>query len=268
MLGKDLVPAFAAHEVVGLGSRDVDLRNAEDVLAAVQSAHADWIIVSAGYADVDGCELNPEQAFAVNRDGAVHVARAAVACGARLLFISTDYVFDGEKRIPYETNDARNPINVYGQSKAEAECRLLEIAPTCCIVRTSWLFGAGGKCFPDTILRLAETRPELRVVNDQRGCPTYTGDLADAIEKLIRGSASGIVHATNRGSCSWFEFARAVLAAESSRTTVTPVATAEFPRPARRPAYSVLGSDSLRGFGIELPAWEDGLAVYLRQRRG
>lgn len=267
MLGKDLVPAFAAHEVIGLGSRDVDLRNTQDILAAVRAAHADWIILSAAYADVDGCELNPDQAFAVNRDGAVHVARAAVESGARLLFISSDYVFDGEKTVPYETGDARNPINVYGRSKAEAECRLLEVVPACCIVRTSWLFGVGGKCFPDTILRAALTRPELRVVDDQRGCPTYTADLAVAVEKLTRESASGIVHATNRGSCSWFEFASAILAAESSNTTVTPVTSAEFPRPARRPRYSVLGSGSLQPYGIALPAWEDGLAAYLRKRR-
>ncbi len=265
MLGKDLIPAFTKDEVIGYGARNVDLRDAPAVLQAIQEIQPDWIILSAAYTDVDGCEADPQRTFAVNRDGAVHVAQAAAQTGARILFVSTDYVFNGEKRTPYETDDARNPINVYGQSKAEAECRLLELAPGCCIVRTSWLFGLGGKCFPDTILHLAQTQPELRVVDDQRGCPTFTADLANAIAGLVRNQASGIVHATNRGSCSWFEFARAILKT-SSQTTVTPVGTSEFPRPAKRPKYSVLSSRSLQEQGIELPTWQNALASYLRQR--
>jgi dTDP-4-dehydrorhamnose reductase len=266
MLGKDLAPAFAGHEVTGLGSRDTDLCDENQVLQVAQATRADWIILSAAYTDVDGCEANPERAFAINRDGAVHVARAAAQSGSRLLFISSDYVFNGEKNTPYETYDPRNPINVYGRSKAEAECRLLEITSDCCIVRTSWLYGIGGKCFPDTMLRLAKTQPELRVVNDQRGCPTYTVDLAHAIAELTRSQSSGIVHAINRGSCSWFEFAHAILAAKSPRTNVLPVSTSEFPRPAKRPAYSVLSDRSIRECGIELPTWQDALASYLRQR--
>lgn len=266
MLGQDLVSAFADRQVTGVGSRDADLRDAQRVLQMVQATRVDWIILSAAYADVDGCETNPEKAFAVNRDGAVHVARAAAQTGSRLLFISSDYVFDGEKRTPYETDDPRNPINVYGRSKAEAECGLLEIIPDCCIVRTSWLYGLGGKCFPDTMLRLAKIQAELRVVDDQRGCPTYTVDLARAIAELTLHQVSGIVHATNRGSCSWFEFARAILAAKSPQTNVLRVSTAEFPRPAKRPAYSVLSDRSLREHGIELPAWQDALVSYLRQR--
>jgi len=220
----------------------------------------------AAYTDVDGCEKDPARAFAVNRDGAAHVARAAAQTGSRLLFLSSDYVFDGEKRTPYEIEDPRNPINVYGRSKAEAERNLLEIVPDCCIVRTSWLFGVGGKSFPDTILKLARTQPELRVVDDQCGCPTYTPDLAPVIASLVRKQANGVVHVTNGGSCSWFEFAAAILAARSPENTVIPVTTAEFPRPARRPAYSVLSGRSLQGFGIHLPHWQDALQRYLRQR--
>jgi dTDP-4-dehydrorhamnose reductase len=268
MLGQDLVSAFAGHEVSGLGSQDADLRDATQVLQVVRTTRADWIILSAAYTNVDGCEANPEKAFAVNRDGATLVAQAANQTGARLLFISSDYVFDGEKRTPYETEDQRNPINVYGRSKAEAECRLLEIAPECCIVRTSWLFGVGGRCFPDTMLRLAKTQPEVRVVDDQRGCPTYTADLALAIAELTRNNATGIVHATNRGSGSWFEFARTILTAKSPETKVTPISTAEFLRPAKRPAYSVLSDRSLRERGIDLPDWRDALARYLGQRTG
>jgi dTDP-4-dehydrorhamnose reductase len=268
MLGKDLLTAFSGDDVTGLSSIDADLRDARQVLSVTQNARPDWIVLSAAFTDVDGCEKDPARAFAINRDGAAHVALAAARTGSRLIFISSDYVFDGEKRTPYETEDPRNPINVYGRSKAEAESRLLEIAPDCCVIRTSWLFGAGGKCFPDTILKLAKTQPELRVVDDQRGCPTYTFDLAGAIAGLARKQASGIVHVTNRGSCSWFELARAIVAAASPLTTVIPVPTAEFPRPAKRPAYSVLSGRSLEGFGIQLPDWRDALIRYLRRRNG
>jgi len=265
MLGKDLVRAFSAHEVRGLGSRDVDVCDPARVLHTVQQIRPDWIVLSAAYTDVDGCEADPKRAFAVNRDGAGHVAQAASLSGARLMFVSSDYVFDGEKRTPYEVRDARNPINVYGLSKAVAEERLLEIAPQCCIVRTSWLFGAGGKCFPDTVLQLAKTRSELKVVDDQRGCPTCTSDLARGMLELAERTASGIVHATNQGSCSWFEFAQAVLSA-SPNIKVLPVTSAEFPRPAKRPSYSVLSDRSLRERSVAMPTWQDALTRYLRER--
>ena len=266
MLGQDLLPAFAGHDAIGLGSLDADLRDAPRILEVVQKARPEWTILSAAYADVDGCEGNPERAFAVNRDGAINVANAALQTRSRLLFVSTDYVFDGTKNAPYEIDDRRNPINVYGRSKAEAETGLLEILPDCCIVRTSWLFGKGGKCFPDTILKLAKTRAEIRVVNDQRGCPSYTVDLARAICELTARKAEGIVHATNRGNCSWYEFAHEILAAKNSSTIVQPTTTAEFPRPAKRPAYSTLSDASLSNLGLELPPWQDALQRYLSAR--
>ena len=265
MLGKDLVRAFSAQEVIGLGSKDADLRDSAQVSRVVQQARPDWVILSAAYADVDGCEADPGRAFGVNCDGAAYVATAAFQNGSRLVFVSSDYVFDGEKLTPYEVGDPRGPINVYGRSKAEAEVRLLEILPECCIVRTSWLFGTGGKCFPDTMRQLAASRPELRVVNDQRGCPTFTPDLARTMAQLTECGASGIVHVTNSESCSWFEFAQAILE-DNPMTRVVPVTSAEFPRPARRPNYSVLSGASLRDRGIELPTWRDALDRYLRER--
>jgi dTDP-4-dehydrorhamnose reductase len=207
-------------------------------------------------------------AFTVNRDGAANVAEAARKTGAKLLFLSSDYVFDGKKTSPYETNDARHPQSVYGRSKAEAEIKLLDLMPESCIVRTSWLFGVGGKCFPDTILRLAASRPTLDVVNDQRGCPTYTVDLARAIIRLCCGSASGIVHVTNAGECTWFEFASAIVQQAGLATTVRPVSSQQMARPAPRPAYSVLSPESLRRLRIEMPTWGDALQRYLRQRNG
>ncbi len=169
----------------------------------VRTARPDWIVLAAAYTDVDGCEVNRELAFDVNSRGAANVARAAKQCGSRLLFLSTDYVFDGTKTTPYETDDPRAPLSVYGQSKAQAEDQLAQLLPGCSILRASWLFGVGGKCFPDTILTLAATRPELDVVNDQRGSPTYAPDLARAIVQLCRAGAQGIVHATNRGGKAW-----------------------------------------------------------------
>jgi len=224
-------------------------------------------VLSAAYTDVDGCESNPERAFAVNRDGAVNVAQAAKQANARLLFLSSDYVFDGKKTSPYETDDPRNPKSVYGQTKAEAEVRLLELLPECCIARTSWLFGAGGKCFPDTILKLAATRPALDVVYDQRGCPTYTVDLARAVADLCRDNAKGIVHVTNAGECSWFEFAREIVNAAGLPTEVKPVSTQQMARPAPRPAYSVLSPVSAQRWAVEMPGWQDALHRYLKERR-
>jgi len=161
LLGTALMREWTGDEVAGLNSRDVDIRDGDRVSNIVESARPEWIVLAAAYTNVDDCESHPDLAFAVNRDGAVNVAQAAKSAGARLLFLSSDYVFDGKKTSPYETDDARNPQSIYGQSKAEAEVRLLEVLPQCCIVRTSWLFGAGGKCFPDTILKLAESRPSL-----------------------------------------------------------------------------------------------------------
>ena len=179
-----------------------------------------------------------------------------------MIFLSTDYLFDGTKRSPYEASDTRNPISVYGESKARAEERLLEILPDVCIVRTSWLFGHGGQCFPATILKLAADRPEIAVVNDQRGCPTFTPDLASALAQLCRKSARGIVHATNSGDCTRYDFATEIVRASRMPTTVRPVTTAEFPRPARRPAYSVLSADSLHAYNIHMPEWQDALRRY------
>ena len=266
LLGQDLMREWRGDVVTGLSSRDADIRDGKRVEMLVQEQRPDWIVLAAAYADVDGCERHPELAFAVNRDGALKVARAAKMAGARLLFLSSDYVFDGRKTAPYEINDARNPQSVYGRSKAEAESRLLELLPSCCIVRTSWLFGLGGKCFPDTILKLAASRPALDVVNDQRGCPSYAVDLARAIIELCRKNAEGIVHVTNTGDCTWFEFAEEIVRSAGLNTAVRPVSSVVMARPAPRPAYSVLSPASLQAFGHRMPCWGDALRRYLEDR--
>ncbi len=266
LLGAAFLREWQGDEVLRLGVEHLDIRDSDRVRQTVEEMRPDWIVLAAAYTDVDGCESNSELAFAVNRDGAVNVAQAAKRLGAKLLFISTDYVFDGTKTTPYETGDGRNPQSVYGRTKAEAEVRLLEIVPSCCIVRTSWLFGVGGKCFPDTILRLAATRPALDVVDDQRGSPTYTIDLARAIIELCRKDAAGIFHVTNSGHCSWFEFAQEIVKGAGLGTVVRPVNSQQMARPAARPAYSVLSGTSLNRYGIHMPAWQDALRRYLGER--
>jgi dTDP-4-dehydrorhamnose reductase len=267
LLGKALVREWRGDEVLAMGSRDVDIRDAAKVREIIAEARPDWIVLAAAYTDVDGCESHPDLAFGVNRDGAANVAETANQVRANLIFLSSDYVFDGKKTAPYEVDDKRNPQGVYGSSKAQAEVKLLEILPDCCIARTSWVFGVDGKCFPDTILRLAANRPTLDVVNDQRGCPTYTVDLARTIIQLCQKNASGIVHVTNAGDCTWFEFAREIVAASELASEVRPVSSQQMARPAPRPAYSVLSATSLHRYGIEMPAWNDALRRYLEERK-
>ena len=267
LLGKALMRECSEDAVTGLSSRDADIRDARPVRRALQESRPEWVVLAAAYTDVDGCEVSPELAFAVNCDGAVNVAEAAKEAGARLLFLSSDYVFDGKKTTPYETGDARHPQSVYGRTKAEAEIKLQELTPDCCIARTSWLFGTGGKCFPDTILKLAASRPALDVVNDQRGCPTYALDLARAIVQLCRKNVSGIVHVTNAGDCTWFEFAQEIVRSAGLATTVRPVSSHQMARPAPRPAYSVLSPARLRALGIGMPSWRNALQRYLEERQ-
>jgi len=267
LLGKALVREWREDEVTALGSHHVDIRSEEQVLRMVTQHRPEWIILAAAYTDVDGCETHRDLAFDVNCQGAANVAQAAARHGSRLIFLSTDYVFDGNQRMPYEIDDAISPQSVYGKSKAAAEQEIRKILPQACILRTSWVFGVDGKCFPDTILKLAGSRDHLEVVNDQRGCPTYTVDLARAIIQLCRKEASGIVHATNEGDCTWFDFASAIVKAAGLKTRVLPTSSERLVRPAPRPKYSVLSRASLAPYGISMPSWQNALARYLEERK-
>jgi len=267
LLGNALLREWRGDEIAGLASRDADIRSQEQVRKAIAERRPEWIVLAAAYTDVDGCETNRDLAFDVNCQGALHVAQAAAENGSRLLFLSTDYVFDGTKASPYEIDDPIAPQSVYGRSKADAEVRIREVLPTCCILRTSWVFGVGGKCFPDTILKLAASRKELDVVNDQRGCPTYTIDLARVIIHLCRKGATGTVHATNSGECTWFDFATEMVRSAGLDSLVRPTSSDKFVRPAKRPGYSVLSSASLQPYGIAVPPWQDASERYLNERR-
>jgi dTDP-4-dehydrorhamnose reductase len=266
LLGGALLKTWTGDDVTGLSSSQLDIRDAAQVLKHIGQLRPDQIVLTAAFTNVDACESESEKAFAVNRDGAVHVGEAARMFSARLLFVSTDYVFDGQKRQPYEVSDPRGPINVYGRSKAEAEFRLMELVPGCCIVRTSWLFDVGRRCFPETILHLAKAKSELQVVNDQRGCPTYAPDLARAIIELCRQQVSGVVHVTNDGDCTWFDLAQWLLQVSNSVSKLRAVSSDSMQRPARRPAYSVLSAASRVGHGIAMPEWQNAVERYVERR--
>jgi len=266
LLGSALMRTWREDEVTGLTRNHADIRDPEQVQACFRRYKPDWAVLAAAYTDVDGCEANAELAFAVNSQGVANVASAARDHNTRLLLVSTDYVFDGLKASPYQTSDLRAPRSIYGKSKAQGEVKAIDILPDCCIVRTSWLFGSGGRCFPDTILRLASARPEIAVVTDQQGCPTYSDDLASAIVQLCHAQASGIVHATNKGECTWFEFASEIIRLSGLNTTIRPTDSAQFKRPAERPQYSVLSAASLLSYGITMPAWQDALRRYMAAR--
>jgi dTDP-4-dehydrorhamnose reductase len=221
---------------------------------------------AAAYTDVDGCETNRDLAFAVNGEGVGHLARVSTDIGAKLIQISTDYVFDGGKGSPYREDDPTGPLSVYGQSKLLGE-QNARLNPDHLIIRTQWLYGLHGKNFVETMLRLATERTELTVVDDQIGSPTWTVDLAGAIRALIAGDCRGTYHAANAGFCSWNEFARAIFAEAGVAITVKPMTTTELNRPAPRPLYSTLDCGKLsRDTGFTPQGWRDALTSYLSLR--
>ncbi len=267
MLGTDLLNEWQSDELIPADAAEADLRDRSQVEKLILSVRPEWIILSAAYTDVDGCEQNPELAFAVNASGVENVAGAAQLIAARVFLVSTDYVFDGKGTRPYETTDPTAPLNVYGASKAAGETALSKSGVAWSIGRTSWLFGVHGPSFPEKILRAAGTRPEISVVDDQIGSPTYTRDLARAIRDLVLRDARGIVHITNEGICSWFDFAREILARSGrGAVPVVPISTDQAARPARRPGYSVLSPASLHAFGIRTRPWQDALQSFLEER--
>lgn len=269
MLGSDVRTAAiaAGHEPLALSRSELDVTDAMAVAAAVADGRPDAVINCAAWTDVDGAESQPEAAAAINATGAENVARASAAAGAWVIHVSTDYVFDGTQAEPYVESDPVGPASEYGRSKLAGELAVAAAAPgRHTTVRTAWLFGTAGPCFPQTISRLARDRDQLSVVNDQIGCPTWTGHLAPALITLAAGTLAGPVHVAASGACSWWEFAREIVSGAGLECEVLPCTTAEFPRPAPRPAFSVLRSE--RGAGVPvLPGWQDGLGAYLSQSR-
>ncbi|ROS78573.1 dTDP-4-dehydrorhamnose reductase [Cellulomonas sp. PhB143] len=264
MLGQDVTDLLGSRgeQVHALGRQELDVLDAPAVAAALEGA--DVVVNCAAYTAVDAAEDHEADAFALNAVGAAHVARAAAAHGARVVHVSTDYVFDGAARAPYGEDAPIAPSSAYGRTKAAGEWAVLAASAQNMVVRTAWLYGAGGGCFPRTIVRVARERGGVAVVTDQIGQPTWTRDVAETIARLVEADApGGIYHATSSGEASWYEFARsAVEAAGLDADSVTPVTSESFVRPAPRPAYSVLGHERSRGAGVEpIGDWRDRWAL-------
>ena len=266
MLGTDVQLAARDHDIVALSRAELDISDRAAVADAVAAARPDAIINCAAYTNVDGAESDPDAAGAANAAGPGLLAEAAAAAGAWIVHVSTDYVFDGTKTTPYVESDPTGPRSVYGSTKLLGEHAIAIAAPaTHTIVRSSWLFGTAGSCFPATMLRLADERDTLTVVDDQRGCPTFTGHLAPALVQLATAQQlPGVVHVAAGGDCTWYEFAVEIMRATSTTVEVRPTTTDQFPRPAQRPAYSVLRSE--HPAAPALPDWRDGLGEYLQAR--
>ncbi|MBX3094039.1 MAG: dTDP-4-dehydrorhamnose reductase [Cryobacterium sp.] len=264
MLGRDLqsVLATSDHTVTALGRTELDVTDRDAVLAAVEGH--DWIVNCAAYTAVDDAETDVETAHAVNASAAGYLAEASARHGARLVQISTDYVFDGTARQPYSESHPVSPLSVYGRTKADGERLVLDAAPDAIVLRTAWLYGEHGPNFVSAILRAAASRDIVSVLTDQRGQPTWTGDLAERIRLVIdRDLAGGIFHATNAGDASRFEFAQEIFRlAGLDPERIAPADPADHVRPAPRPDYSVLGHEAWATAGLEpMRGWRDALAA-------
>ncbi|HUU54939.1 MAG TPA: dTDP-4-dehydrorhamnose reductase [Armatimonadota bacterium] len=269
MLGGDLCEVLdPAHEVIRADLDDFDITEAKEARRALAAARPQMVIHCAAWTDVDGCERNPERAFQQNARGTWNVAAAATGVGASLVYMSTDFVFDGAKGEPYTEFDPPNPINVYGASKLAGEEAVRRLVPQHYILRTAWLFGRRGRHFVSAILKAAAEREEIDVVADQFGSPTYARDLARAIADLVVTGRlfPGTCHLVNSGVCSWAELAGEALRAAGSQARVHPIPAAEWPSPAHRPAYSALRSRWLEIQG--LPAmrdWREAVRSYVEE---
>jgi dTDP-4-dehydrorhamnose reductase len=264
-LGIAVQRSLRDRDVVAPPEADADITDPA-IVARIVQARPDVVIHTAAYTDVDGAETHPDRAYAVNADGSRHVARGAAKAGARLIAISTDYVYDGAKASPYVEDDPVAPLSVYGASKLAGEREAQAGVPDAVILRTAWLYGEG-KNFVRTILGAAGQPRELRVVNDQLGSPTSAEDLARAIRALLDIRASGVYHAVNAGACSWHELAVTILRLAGLDHAVVPISTAELTRPAKRPPRSILDCSKLAALGVVMRPWQDALAEYVRHDR-
>ena len=263
MLGHAIQKVFSDVEVVGFTIDVLDITKLDDTVRKIKDVRPDFLIHTAAVTNVDLCEAEPEKAYLVNGLGARNVAMACEEARCPVLYISTDYVFDGTKGAPYNEWDGPNPVSVYGLSKLMGERFVSSLTNRFYIVRTSWLYGPDGNNFVDTITRLLSEKESLKIVDDQHGSPTYTVDLAKKLRQLL-GRGYGTYHITNTGSCTWYDFAVAIAAKKGINKPIFPITSAEFNRPAKRPAYSVLANTLLRLEGIaEARHWEEALQEYL-----
>lgn len=261
---QDRLPA--GWQILATDSAELDITDLAQVTATVSAFKPDAIVNAAAYTAVDKAESDVELAERINATGPAHLASVAAQHGIRLVHVSTDYVFDGNADTPYTEESPTNPLSVYGITKLAGERAVSTTAPDAIIVRTAWVFSEYGNNFVKTMLRLGKERDALSIVDDQRGCPTYAGDIAQAIIALLQlNAAGGIYHYAGDKEVSWFEFAQAIIsvavqnAALTKAPTLTPITTAQYPTPAHRPAYSTLAGDKIKGLGIALSDWQGAL---------
>jgi dTDP-4-dehydrorhamnose reductase len=266
MLGRDVVRAceLRGHRVLGLTHAELDVDDGPAVDAAVARVRPGAVVNCAAWTDVDGAEQHETDALRINSEAAGVVAAAAASVGATVVYPSSDYVFDGNKAVPYVESDLTAPLSSYGRSKLAGETSTQVANERHMIVRSSWLYGVGGRNFVETMLAIGADQPEVLVVSDQIGCPTYTAHLAASIAELIEGEAFGIHHVAGGGSCSWYDFAQEIFDQSGTDCRVMAATTEMLARSATRPAYSVLGSE--RSDARALPSWKQGLAAYLAER--
>lgn len=267
-LGTDMVLCLERHsaqyQVFGFGRTDLDITDVAQISKIFEQVKPDVVIHIAAYTQVDQAEMDRDRAYAVNALGTRNLVLEAEKFGAKFVYISTDYVFDGQKGAPYSERDRTNPQGVYGQTKRAGEEFVISLSSKYFIVRTSWVYGKYGANFVKTMLKLGSAGKPLKVVDDQFGSPTYTVDLALFLLQLIESDRYGIYHATNSGSCSWYEFAKKIFEETGMQVELNPCTTEDFPRPAPRPAYSVLDHAGIKLNGFEdLRPWQEGLKDFL-----
>lgn len=266
MLGRDLSREFHTdYEVISTGTAEFDVSDKQQTLLFIESEDPDIIIHSAALKNVDACEKDPPQAYSVNVTGAENVADAALETGATLVYISTDYVFDGTKQEPYMESDEPNPINFYGMTKDRAEAYVKNLLEKYFIVRTAWLYGHHGNSFITSMLRLAGERDELSIVKDKFSTPTFTGDVARQLKILLDTDNYGTYHCSSQGGCSWYEYALKIFECADINIKINPIPMKDFPFRAKRPPYSILDNTNLRKHGIDImPQWEESLERFVK----
>lgn len=255
------------HEAVGTGSADMDITDESAVSLVLHKYQPEAVIHCAAYTAVDAAEDDEERCQSVNVDGTVNIARICREIGAKMLYLSTEYVFSGEGERPWEPEDKTAPLNVYGRTKYEGELAVKQYLDRFFIVRISWIYGINGKNFVKTMRRLGEEKGSVSVVNDQVGSPTYTRDLAVLLVDMIESEKFGVYHASNEGTCSWYEFACEIFKQSGmDDVVVTPVDTSTFPAKAVRPKNSRMNKDKLRENGFSLlPSWQDALQRFIKE---
>ncbi len=265
MLGRRLVEVFQTRDTVfGFGRADLDVTDLDQVRHTVARLEPDWTIHAAAFTQVDEAEEKVEEVYRVNAQGTRNVALASAESGSRLVYFSSDYVFDGESNRPFREWDSPAPINQYGASKLAGEFMVKSIVPRHLIIRTSWLFGPDGTNFVAKIATRARAGESLRVVDDQWGSPSYTVDLAHKTSELVARGLAGTYHVTNSGHCSWFELAKTIVSTLGLESPVVPVPSSELPTPAIRPRYSVLENLMLQLDGLSpMPHWRAAVRSYL-----